>query len=238
VVPRRRSRLASGYRNLRQTFPIGVAAGGQVASAKPLWNVGFWPPNVGGECLAGAMNHPVLSAYAAIDAAFDEITHVDPANLTVEQKKVALTCSAKARARAEALEAGSLNLAQARVIAEALDALPKDLPPALLAKAEVHLVEKAAEFGPRDLTRLGQRVLEVIAPEIAEQAEPDLPRRLHLTAQQEVWRRRGAAPVAAPGRGVLCPAGEPALLRTASTGRSRHHRVGGHRPADPGPGAR
>ena len=173
------------------------------------------------------MNHPVLSAYAAIDAAFDEISAVDPTYMTVEQRKAALTCSAKARARAEAwelrllaasddiaqdtgarstaawvadqtrdahgavrrraslaasldqrwarvadsLESGSLNLAQARVIAEALDALPRDLDGDLLAKAEGHLVEKAAEFGPRDLARLGQRVLEVIAPDIAEEAE-------------------------------------------------------------------
>jgi hypothetical protein len=50
------------------------------------------------------MNHPVLSAYAAIDAAFDEITHVDPAYMTIEQKKAALTSSARARARAEAWE--------------------------------------------------------------------------------------------------------------------------------------
>ena len=173
------------------------------------------------------MNHPVLSAYAAIDAAFDEITHVDPAYMTVEQKKAALTCSARARARAEAwelrllaasddiadetgarstatwvanetrdahgavrrraslaaaldqrwarvaesLESGSLNLTQARVIVDAMDALPAGLEPALRMKAEVHLVEQAASFGPRHLARLGQRVLEVVAPEIAEEAE-------------------------------------------------------------------
>ncbi len=173
------------------------------------------------------MNHPVLSAYAAIDAAFDEITHVDPSYMTVEQKKAALTSSARARARAEAwelrllaasddiagetgarstatwvanetrdahgavrrraslaaaldqrcarvaesLESGSLNLTQARVIVEAMDALPTGLEPALRMKAEVHLVEQAASFGPRHLARLGQRVLEVVAPEIAEEAD-------------------------------------------------------------------
>ena len=57
------------------------------------------------------------------------------------------------------------------MIAEALDALPRGLEPALRTKAEVHLVEQAAEFDPRDLARLGQRVLEVVAPEIAEEAE-------------------------------------------------------------------
>ena len=57
------------------------------------------------------------------------------------------------------------------MIAESLDALRRDLDGVLVAKAEVHLVEKAAEFGPRDLARLGQRVLEVVAPDIAEEAE-------------------------------------------------------------------
>lgn len=32
------------------------------------------------------MNHPVLSVYAAIDAAFDEITGVDPIYMSVEQR--------------------------------------------------------------------------------------------------------------------------------------------------------
>ena len=173
------------------------------------------------------MSHPVLSVYAAIDAAFDEITGVDPVYMTVEQKQAALACSAKVRARAEAwdlrllaasgdiaeatgarstatwvavetrdahgavrrraslasalderwgqvgssLEAGVLNLGQARVIVEALDALPDDLEPALVGKAQAHLVEQAAEFGPRELARLGERVLEVVAPEVADEAD-------------------------------------------------------------------
>jgi hypothetical protein len=72
---------------------------------------------------------------------------------------------------ADAFSTGAVNLAQARVIAEALDALPKDLDEDLLAKAESHLVAEAAKFGPRDLRALGARVLEVVAPDIAEEAE-------------------------------------------------------------------
>ena len=70
-----------------------------------------------------------------------------------------------------AFEAGVLNLAQARVIADALDALPDDLDPALLDKAQAHLVEQATGFGPRDLARLGERVMEAVAPEVADEAE-------------------------------------------------------------------
>ena len=75
------------------------------------------------------------------------------------------------RARRRVARSGSLNLTQARVIVEAMDALPTGLEPALRMKAEVHLVEQAASFGPRHLARLGQRVLEVVAPEIAEEAD-------------------------------------------------------------------
>ena len=64
-----------------------------------------------------------------------------------------------------------MNLAQVREIAEALDALPKDLGDDLRVKAETYLVEQAAEFGPRELGNLGRGVLEYLAPDIADEAE-------------------------------------------------------------------
>ncbi len=72
---------------------------------------------------------------------------------------------------ATAFAAGTLNLAQAREIVDALDALPKDLGDDLRVKAEAHLVEQGAEHGPRDLKVLGAKILDVIAPDIAEEAE-------------------------------------------------------------------
>ena len=72
---------------------------------------------------------------------------------------------------AEALGAGDVNLAQARVVVEALEALPKDLGDDLLVKAEAYLVEQAAELGPRELRNLGRGVLEHLAPDIADEAE-------------------------------------------------------------------
>jgi hypothetical protein len=70
------------------------------------------------------------------------------------------------------MTAGSVNLAQARVITEALEALPADdIEAALLAKAEAHLLAEAAQQGPRELKILGAKLLEVIAPDIAEQAD-------------------------------------------------------------------
>jgi len=71
----------------------------------------------------------------------------------------------------DALAAGVVNLAQTRVIVEALDALPKGLGEDLGAKAEAYLVEKAATLGPKELRVLGRGVLEHLAPDIADEIE-------------------------------------------------------------------
>ncbi|MGN6253035.1 MAG: DUF222 domain-containing protein [Marmoricola sp.] len=70
-----------------------------------------------------------------------------------------------------AAAAGGVNLAQARVITRALEALPDDLEPDLLTRAEEHLVDLAGQYGPRALERLGRRILEVVAPDIADAEE-------------------------------------------------------------------
>jgi len=44
---------------------------------------------------------------------------------------------------------------------------------AVMAKAEAHLVAQALEFGPRELRRLGRRILDHIAPEIGEAHEAE-----------------------------------------------------------------
>lgn len=72
---------------------------------------------------------------------------------------------------AVALAAGEVNLAQTRIIVDALDALPKDLGEDLRAKAETYLVESAAVLGPRELRILGAGVLDHLAPDIADEHE-------------------------------------------------------------------
>ncbi|WP_183099602.1 HNH endonuclease signature motif containing protein [Nocardioides pelophilus] len=69
---------------------------------------------------------------------------------------------------------GLVALAQARVVVAALEALPADLDQDLLADAEIKLVEWCGEFNPSELRRLGRRILEVVAPEIAEAHEARL----------------------------------------------------------------
>ncbi|MBF4765711.1 DUF222 domain-containing protein [Nocardioides islandensis] len=70
-----------------------------------------------------------------------------------------------------AMGEGAVNVAQAREIVDALQRLPKNLDPELRAKGEAYLIGEAAHFGPPELRRLGARLLEVIAPEDADEAE-------------------------------------------------------------------
>ncbi len=69
---------------------------------------------------------------------------------------------------AAGLREGAVNTDQARVIITSLEDLPADLDQSLVASAEETLVGYAAEFGPADLRRLGRRILDVIAPEVAD----------------------------------------------------------------------
>lgn len=72
---------------------------------------------------------------------------------------------------ATAFGQGRVNTAQVRVIATVLEDLPADLDPEVLAAAEAELVARAEEFSPRELETLGGRILEVVAPEVAEAEE-------------------------------------------------------------------
>jgi len=69
------------------------------------------------------------------------------------------------------LRDGRVNHAQAHVIARALDNLPDDVPSEVVTSAEETLVGYAADFAPKPLARLGARILDVVAPEIADGAE-------------------------------------------------------------------
>jgi hypothetical protein len=86
---------------------------------------------------------------------------------------------------ATGLRSGQVNLAQARVIVRALNNLGDDIPPLILAKCEIHLVEQAEFFGPKQLRILGDKVLEVVAPDLYEDEErKKLEREEQLAAAQ------------------------------------------------------
>jgi hypothetical protein len=71
----------------------------------------------------------------------------------------------------DAMAAGTVHPTQARVIVRALEELPAGLDPQVRRQAETHLVEQAAHFDPKRLRRLGRKVLEVVAPDVAEAEE-------------------------------------------------------------------
>lgn len=72
--------------------------------------------------------------------------------------------------RAAAL-AGAVSLEQAAVIIQAVDDLPQDLTdPGLRSKAENHLIGFAEMLDPRGLRIAGRKILDIEAPEIAEEA--------------------------------------------------------------------
>lgn len=87
-------------------------------------------------------------------------------------------CLAEALGRYErvgdALSSGVANPEQAAVICRALDEMPADLDPALVEKAEIHLVSLVGRFGPKELRVLGRHVLTVVAPEVGEAHEARL----------------------------------------------------------------
>ncbi|HYJ28494.1 MAG TPA: DUF222 domain-containing protein [Nocardioides sp.] len=86
---------------------------------------------------------------------------------------------------AAALREGAASLAQARVIDRALTALATGVDEQTVASAEAHLVDRAGEFGPRELARIGRRILDVVAPEIAEAAEAARLADLEAHAEQQ-----------------------------------------------------
>ena len=86
---------------------------------------------------------------------------------------------------AEAFAGGAVNEAQAHAIVDALEALPDSVGHDILGKAELHLIELAAHHGPEDLERLGRRILDVVAPEIAEEED-----KRRLEAEERKARRR------------------------------------------------
>ena len=86
---------------------------------------------------------------------------------------------------AAAMREGTASLAQARVIDRALTALPAAVDATTVALAEAHLVDRAGEFGPKELGRIGRRILDVVAPEIAEAAEAARLADLEAHAEQQ-----------------------------------------------------
>ena len=89
---------------------------------------------------------------------------------------------------------GAVTFGQADVITRALDKLPENLGPEILGLAEQRLVAEAGSFGPQELRVMGRRILDVVAPELAEEQERRALEAEEQAAADRVWltgRRRG-----------------------------------------------
>ncbi len=72
---------------------------------------------------------------------------------------------------ARGLADGTLRVDQARVIVEAVDALPAEVDAAVRADAEAALLGFARQHDARALKQIGKRILDTVAPEVGESAE-------------------------------------------------------------------
>ncbi len=90
-------------------------------------------------------------------------------------------------ATAAAFAAGRVSLSQAAVILTTIEDLPEDLPRDVTGQAESELLGYARRFDAGQLTRLGQHLLTVIAPEIGEARDAAALDR----QEQQARRRRG-----------------------------------------------
>ncbi|GAB2985076.1 HNH endonuclease signature motif containing protein [Nocardioides montaniterrae] len=96
--------------------------------------------------------------------------HLDPQSVRAELK-LAEAIDEKWHVVAAGMRAGTVNRAQAQVIVTALEKLPPEIDQVTRRRAEKHLIELAGQFGPRELRTLGDRILSVVAPEIADEAD-------------------------------------------------------------------
>lgn len=115
-----------------------------------------------------AASDDIATAHGAHDVAawLAHATQADPRTTRADLHLA--TALDRHPAVAAGMRTGAVSAAQARVITTAIDDLPTDLGPAVAASAEETLIAYAAHHPPRDLQRLGRRILDVIAPEVAE----------------------------------------------------------------------
>ncbi|WP_181407497.1 HNH endonuclease signature motif containing protein [Nocardioides sambongensis] len=100
-------------------------------------------------------------------------------------QRLAHSLDADHPAVAEALAGGRANLDQARVVVEALDALPDWIEQDTRRQAELNLVRLCARHSPSELRHLGRAILDHVAPEVAEAAGA---RRLQ-DEEASAWKR-------------------------------------------------
>ena len=170
--------------------------------------------------------HPIIECASDLRAVLKDVSSVEPAFMSVDEKQAALVALTEVRSqldavtarllaasddvgeahglrdaaawlavetrttRAEArrvlalgrgceqhpavgaaLSGGVLRAEQARVVVEAVDALPARVDAETRERAEAVLLDLAAQHDARELRQIGKRILDVVAPEVGESHE-------------------------------------------------------------------
>jgi hypothetical protein len=92
---------------------------------------------------------------------------------------------------ADALAGGEISAEQARAIVRALDELPPELSDEQVQAGEASMLSYAATFGPRELETLSRRLLDVLAPELAEAKDADRLEKQRKEAERTRFLRMG-----------------------------------------------
>ena len=125
-----------------------------------------------------------------------------------------------------ALATGALVLEQAQVIVRAVEGLPDDIDASVVAQVEHQLLALAADHDAKTLRVLGRRILDVIAPEIAEAHEARL-----LAAEERTAGESARFTMADDGRGRVHGRFTLPTAGTAGEGVDGVCRTLPHRPA-------
>ncbi len=120
--------------------------------------------------LADADDVAVADAARDVPAWLVHHTHATPVQAKADAT-LAVELDRRWHRVAAGMRGGVVSLEQAKVLARCLGDLAPHVDPDVLAEAETHLVAQAAEFAPKQLATLGRRVLDVVAPEVAEAVE-------------------------------------------------------------------
>jgi len=126
-----------------------------------------------------------------------------------------------------AMGAGEVLPDQARVILDAVDALPETVSDGLRVQAETYLLGEAANYDAKDLKVLGRKVLAVIAPDVGEAHEAKL-----LDDEEAAAKAATRFAMSEDGHGTVhgrftIPIAQAAMLRKALLGFAapKHQRV-------------
>jgi uncharacterized protein DUF222 len=103
--------------------------------------------------------------------------------------KLALALDGSFPATRDALAAGALDEAQAKVVVHAIGALPETVGSSDRERAEQHLIGLAGQFDAKTLKRLGRHLFEVIDPAAADPAAADLAEGRRLEAEETAAAR-------------------------------------------------